>query len=70
MQGILFECQQQNEDGLILLVDFGNAFDRVDLGNVLVFIVIQRMTMFQHNSKAIVILNWHLSDPFNLHRGC
>ena len=26
--------------------------------------------MFQQNSKARVILNGHLSDPFIIHRGC
>ena len=78
MYDIIFSCEQQNVDGLILLVDFEKAFDSLSwefINNTLKNFnfgenFIKWITLFQKNSNSRVILNGHLSQPFPLHRGC
>ena len=78
MLDIIHECEAQNKAGLILLVDFEKAFDSLSWNFIHKILpkfnfrenFIKWIHMFQQNSKARVILNGHLSDPFLLHRGC
>ena len=78
MLDIIHECEAQNKAGLILLVDFEKAFDSLSWNFIHEILpkfnfgenFIKWIHMFQQNSKARVILNGHLSEPFLLHRGC
>ena len=78
MYDLIFECQLKEISGLILLIDFEKAFNsisweyirdclhRLNFGENL----LKWIKMFQENSKSRVTLNGHLSEPFNLQRGC
>ena len=78
MSDIIFECERQGKDGLILLVDFEKAFDSLSWEFIHKILTefnfgpnfIKWISMFQKNSKSRIILNGHLSSPFQLHRGC
>ena len=78
MYDIIWECEYKNIDGLILLVDFEKAFDSLSWTFINETLkkfnfgknFIKWINMFQKNSNSRIILNGHLSDPFNLHRGC
>ena len=78
MCDIIHECEQQNKDGLILLVDFEKAFDSLSWTYIQEILpkfnlgpnFIKWISMFQNDSQSRVILNGHLSDPFKLKRGC
>ena len=78
MYDIIWDCEVNNQDGLILLVDFEKAFD--SLSWKFIHETLQKfnsgqnfrkwITLFQNNSNSRIILNGHLSEPFDLFRGC
>ena len=78
MYDLIYACQEQKVDGLILLVDFEKAFDSLSWNFILKALkkfnfgddFIKWVNMFLKNSESRVILNGHLSDSFNLQRGC
>ena len=78
MYDLIYTCQEQKVDGLILLVDFQKAFDSLSWKFILKTLrkfnfgenFIKWINMFLKNSESRVILNGYLSDPFTLQRGC
>ena len=78
MYDTIFECESKNISGLILLVDFEKAFD--SLSWKFIHQALEKFNfgpnfrkwihMFQKGSKSKVILNGHLSESFELQRGC
>ena len=78
MCAIIYECEKQLRDGLILLVDFEKAFDSLSWKYIHEILpkfnlgpnFIKWISMFQNDSQSRVILNGHLSTPFKLKRGC
>ena len=78
MYDLIFECQFKKINGLILLIDFEKAFDSISWEYIRECLIrlnfgenfLKWIKMFQENSKSRVILNGHLSEPFNLERGC
>ena len=77
MYHIIYECEKQNKDGLILLVDFEKSFDSLSWQFIHEILpkfnigpnFIKWINLFQKDSKSRVILNGHLSEPFKLKRG-
>ena len=75
---ILFETKSQNLPGLILSVDFENAFDTVSwkfIEKVLDYFnfgpsVKSWIKIFQNGSESCIIQNGHMSDFLQLKRGC
>ena len=78
MYDIIWNCEHKLTDGLILLIDFEKAFDSLSWDYIHETLTKfnfgenfkKWITMFQQHSNSRIILNGHLSDPFNLHRGC
>ena len=78
MYDTIFECESKNSSGLILLVDFEKAFD--SLSWKFIHQALEKFNfgsnfrkwihMFQKGSKSKVILIGHISDSFELQRGC
>ena len=65
MFGLVYECQQQNIEGLILLVDFEKAFDSLSWDFILKTLknfnfgpnLIKWISLFQQNSNSRITLN-------------
>ena len=78
MYDIIWNCEHKLNDGLILLIDFEKAFDSLSWEYIHETLTKfnfgenfkKWIEMFQQNSNSRIILNGHLSEPFNLHRGC
>ena len=75
---ILYNSDKNNTPGLLLLIDFAAAFDTVSwnfMSNVLNFFnfgpSIQKwIKLFYTNIESCVIINGHMSQWFQIHRGC
>ena len=78
MSDIIFECENKEINGLILLIDFQKAFDSLSWKFIKDSLkssnfgpnFIKWIEMFQKGAKSKIILNGHLSDSFPLERGC
>ena len=78
MYDIIWDCEHNLVDGLILLVDFQKAFDSLSWKFIHETLkkfnfgenFVKWISMFQENSNSCIILNGYLSDSFYLHRGC
>ena len=75
---IFFEAKKQNVPGLLTVIDFEKAFDSVSwnfIKETLVFFnfgpsIIKWIETFYNQAQSCVIQNGHLSEFFNLGRGC
>ena len=76
---ILNETKLIGEDGLMILVDFEQAFDSISweyiskilkIFNFSKKIIIAIIKSLQQNSKSKIVQNGHLSETINLGRGC
>ena len=75
---ILFETKQQNIPGLLLSVDFQQAFDTVSwkfIDKTLDYFnfgssVKKCIKLFQTGAQSCILQNGHLSESFTLQRGC
>ena len=75
---ILFESKQQQQDGLLLSVDFQQAFDSLSwkfIDKVLEFYnfgpsFINWIKLFRNGAETCILQNGFLSDFFKLSRGC
>ena len=78
MYDIIINCQGQQQNGLILLVDFEKAFDSISWSFINDSLkkfnfganFISWINMFQLDSTSKLTLNGHFSSPFPLQRGC
>lgn len=74
----MFYTEKHNIPGMLLLIDFATAFDSLSwsfMYKVLEFFkfgqnFIKWIKVFYKDIKSCVIINGHLSDWFNIHRGC
>ena len=75
---IMTECEIQNLQGILILVDFEKAFDTLDwkfiesvfkLSNFGEFFL-SWIKFLQCGSKSLITQNGFLSDPIMLGRGC
>ena len=75
---ILFETKQQEIPGLILSIDFQQAFDSVSwkfIHKTLDYFNFgpsfkRWIEIFQHGSESCILQNGHMTDYFSLQRGC
>ena len=75
---ILFETKQQNIPGLMLSVDFQQAFDTVlwkFIEKTLDYVnfgpsIKKWIKLFQTGAQSCILQNGHLSESFTLQRGC
>ena len=75
---ILFESKQQNIPGLILSIDFQQAFDSISwnfIDKTLDYFNFgpsfkRWIKLFQKSSESCILQNGHMSDYFPLQRGC
>lgn len=75
---ILFETKQQNIPGLLVSVDFQQAFDTVSwkfIEKTLDYFnfgpsIKKWIKLFQTGAQSCILQNGHLSDSFSLQRGC
>ena len=75
---ILFESKQQHIPGLLVSVDFQQAFDTVSwkfIEKVLDYFnfgpsIKKWIRLFQTGAQSCILQNGHISDPFTLQRGC
>ena len=78
MYDTISECEKSKINGLIHLVDFEKAFDSLSWKYIHESLekfnfgpnFRKWITLFQCGSNSSVILNGHLSNSFQLHRGC
>ena len=78
MMDIMVEMELQNRSGLILLVDYEKAFDSLSWDCISTTLqnfdfgekMIKWIETLRSNSKSCVTLNGHLSEYFDLERGC
>ena len=76
--GILFETKQQNIPGLMLSVDFQQAFDTVSWKFIEKTIdyfnfgpsIKKWIKLFQTGAQSCILQNGYLSESFTLQRGC
>ena len=75
---ILFETKQQNIPGLLVYVDFQQAFDTVSwkfIDKTLDYFnfgpsIKKWLKLFQTGAQSCILQNGHLSESFTLQRGC
>ena len=75
---ILFETKQQNIPGLLVSVDFQQAFDTVSwkfIDKTLDYFnfgpsIKKWIKLFQTGAQSCILQNGHLSESFTLQRGC
>ena len=78
MYDTIFECESKKINGLILLVDLEKAFDSLSWKFINESLqkfnfgpnIIKWIKKIQKGSNSRVILNGHLSESFELQRGC
>ena len=78
MYDTIFECESKRINGQILLVDFEKAFDSLSWNYIHSALIkfnfgpnfIKWIKLFQTGSNSKIIVNGHLSDSFELQRGC
>ena len=72
------ECESENIQGILILVDFEKAFDTLDWNFIQTMFelsnygekILNWIRILQTGSKSIVSQNEFFSDPIELERGC
>ena len=75
---VLEMSQRENITGLLLLLDFEKAFDTIDWEFLVKTLenynfgesLIQWVKLFTTNIKSSIIMNGHMSQEFDIERGC
>ena len=75
---IIYECEVQNRDGLIILVDLSKAFDVISWDFIDTTLGIfdfgedtrQWIRTLHKGSVSYILQNGYKSDPFTLGKGC
>ena len=75
---IINECKQQNQKGLIILIDFEKAFDSISWSFIIKTMeyfnfgedTLKWIRSLQINSTSRILQNGQLSDTIQLGRGC